>query len=115
MQLLIDFFTAAETVTLFALIAVNLVTGTMVALITRTFSLKAWGGFYASRVLPFVLGYALIYVFAHLGVSALLGPLWEQVVAVVGLAPAVAALLGAIVTNLQEISARREPQPPPGG
>ena len=109
LALITGFFTATETVTLFILIAVNLVTGIMVALITRTFSLKALGGFYLSRVLPFILGYALIYTFAHLGVATLAGPVWEQVTATVGLAPAVAALLGAIGTNLQEIAVRREP------
>lgn len=104
------FFSDTRTLTLFALIAVDLVLGICAALRTQTFAWRAVGRFYETNVLPYLLGYGLIYFIGTLGVAPLLGPLWADVVATVGVGPAVASLAASIATNLATV--RRGPVPP---
>jgi hypothetical protein len=71
----------------------------MVALRTRTFEPRKTGDFYLTNVVPFILGYLLVYTVAYLGVAQLLGELWGTVVATVGIGPAIVALTGSVLSN----------------
>lgn len=81
---------------LVAMIFANLVTGIAVSIYTKTFRLKQVADFLLSRVLPYVLSYFVVVT------AAVVAPYWEIAVSVVwGII--IAALAGAILTNLKEI------------
>ncbi len=81
---------------LVAMIFANLVTGVAVSIFTGTFRLKAIANFLLTRVLPYILSYFAV------GVIAIVEPCWKAAVTVVwGLI--IAALAGAILTNLKEM------------
>lgn len=78
------------------LICANLAAGIAVAICRKTFRLKAVADFLVSRVLPYLLSYLAI------GLVATFEPAWRVSLTVVwGLM--VAALDGAILTNLREM------------
>lgn len=81
---------------LVAMVFANLLTGIAVSIFTGTFRLKAVADFLTSRVLPYVLSYLAV------GVIAVVEPAWQASVTIVwGLI--IAALAGAILTNLKEM------------
>lgn len=79
-----------------ALIVANLLTGVAVSIYTKNFRLKAVGDFLLSRVLPYVLGYLSVVV------VAVIEPAWQAAVTAVW-AVIIAALTGAILSNLKEL------------
>lgn len=79
-----------------ALIVANLLTGVAVSIYTKNFRLKAVGDFLLSRVLPYVLGYLSVVV------VAVIEPAWQTAVTAVW-AVIIAALTGAILSNLKEL------------
>ncbi len=81
---------------LVAMIFANLITGVAVSIYTKTFRLKEVGNFLLSRVLPYVLSYFAV------AVVAVIEPAWEVAVTAVW-AIIIAALVGAILANLQEV------------
>jgi phage-related holin len=94
-----DFIALADGIklTLLAvLIAANFLTGIAVSLYTKTFRLKEVGSFLCTRVLPYVVCYAAV-----CGI-AVVEPAWAPATIIVwGII--LAALVGAILTNLKEI------------
>lgn len=94
-----------RTLTLATLIAVDLVLGIAAALRNGQFDWQYVGTFYRTNVLPFLLGYGLIYGIAQGGVGVLLGPLWGEICATVGVGPAILNLGASIAAHLQQIRA----------
>ena len=92
----IDLANGAKLSVLVAMILANLLTGVAVSIYTRTFRLKEVGGFLLTRVIPYVLGYFSVVI------VAVVEPAWQASIIVVwGII--IAALVGAILTNLKEI------------
>lgn len=81
---------------LVALILANFLTGVAASISTGTFRLKEIANFLVSRVLPYVLGYFAV------ALVALVEPSWKAAVTAVW-AVIIAALVGAILTNLKEL------------
>ncbi len=81
---------------LIVLIAANLLAGIAVSIYTRTFRLKQVGDFLISKVLPYVLSYFAVCFIAVVEHS------WMPAVTVVW-GVILAALIGAILTNLKEM------------
>jgi hypothetical protein len=101
--ILINFLQDNRTLTLLGLIAVNLITGIMAALVTGRFLLGKVADFYRARVLPYILGYMLVYGLSVVGVAELLGPIAGELAAWAGLTIAVANLLDDIRRNLVDL------------
>jgi hypothetical protein len=101
--ILINFLQDNRTLTLLGLIAVNLITGVMAALVTGRFLLGKVADFYRARVLPYILGYMLVYGLSVVGVAELLGPIAGELAAWAGLTIAVANLLDDIRRNLVDL------------
>lgn len=81
---------------LVGMIFANLLTGTAVSIYTKTFRLKATGDFLFTRVLPCILSYFAVVI------VAVVEPVWQIAVTVVwGII--IAALTGAILSNLKEM------------
>ncbi len=81
---------------LVGLIFSNLLTGVAVSIFTGTFRLKEVGGFLLTRVLPYILSYFAV------AAVAVVEPGWQPAVTVVW-GVIIAALAGAILTNLKEM------------
>lgn len=107
--LVLEFLRDERTFAIFALIAVDVVTGIIAALRSRTFQWRAVGDFYGTNVLPYVLGYLLIYGLSVFGVTEFLGALAGELSATIGVAPATVALGASIGRNLQNIRSREQP------
>jgi hypothetical protein len=101
--LLSAFVVDQRTLTLLTLIAVDLVVGIMAALRHGKFDFRKVGQFYRSMVVPYLLGYCLIYCISLSGVAILLGSLWGELAATVGAGPAVFNLGARILDNLGDI------------
>lgn len=97
------FLSDQRTLALLLLIVVDLVVGIIAALRAGVFAWRRVGDFYAHNVIPFLLGYGLIYAIGALGVGALLGPIWQEVAQTVGAGPAVISLVASIGANLLTI------------
>lgn len=78
------------------LIAANFLTGVAVSIYTKTFRLKEVGSFLCTRVLPYLVSYVAVCVIA------VVEPAWQTAVTVIW-AVILAALVGAILTNLKEM------------
>ena len=81
---------------LVGMITANLILGVAVSIYTKVFRLKEVGGFLFTRVLPYVLSYFAVVM------VAIVEPVWEVAVTIVW-AVIIAALTGAILTNLKEM------------
>lgn len=110
-----QFFMDSRTMYLLALIGIDLVTGIIAALRTRAFAFSKLGDFYYSNILPYVLGYLLIYIISLLGIANVLGDLWGQLVASVGLGPALISLIASVGDNLHRIQVGAPPNEPRQG
>ncbi len=108
LTVLTAFLNDQRTLTLLLLIVVDLVVGIIAALRAGAFAWRRVGDFYRTNVLPYLLGYGLVYAIGALGVGALLGPTWQEVVQTVGAGPAIISLIASIGANLLIIRA-----PPP--
>lgn len=109
MTFLMGFARDERTLTLATLIALDLVLGVIAALRGGVFSFHAVGDFYRSNVVPYVLGYLVVYVVSFLGVAALVGPVWGEIAATVGVGPAVLNLGASIARNLVTIRTATTP------
>jgi hypothetical protein len=105
-----SFWADPRTQTLLGLVVVNLVVGVIAALATRTFNARRLGDWYAHTLIPYLLGYLLIWSGGELGIASLLGPIWGEVVATFGVAPA-AALVARITINVAAFRASQVPDP----
>ncbi len=102
-QIVRDFTTDTRTRALFAFIIADIVTGVIASLRTNTFDMRRLAGFYRSSVLPYILGYFLIYLLTLFGMGELLGPVMSEIAATVGVGPAVLTLVASIAINLAVI------------
>lgn len=100
MTLVLSFVQDERTLILFGLIVVDLVVGIIAALRTGVFDPRSVGQFYRTNVVPYILGYLLVYVISLWGIGALLGSVWGEVAATVGSGPAVINLSTSIIRNL---------------
>lgn len=99
------FATDGKTRTMLGLILVDIVTGIIKALRLRTFDAQQLARFYASNVVPYVLGYLLVWIMALLGLDNVLTPTMQDSVASIGFAMIGTTLGASIVKNLQAINA----------
>lgn len=99
-----QFATDNKTRTILALILVDVVTGIMKALRLRVFDPQQLARFYGSNVVPFVLGYLLVWVLSLLGLDAVLSPLVQDALASLGFAVISTTLTASIVENLQQVN-----------
>lgn len=106
----IAFLTADSTLAIVSLIGFDLLTGIIAALRTRQFDIKRIGNFYLSNVIPYVIGYAGLYVFTGIGLAERLPAGIIDLVQPLTSAPAIAALVASIVDNVQR--SRYVPTPP---
>lgn len=102
-QIVLDFVNDPRTRTLFAFIVVDIVTGIAAAFRTRQFDWTRLADFYWTSVVPFILGYLLIYLLTIFGLGALLGPVLAEIGATIGVGPAVLTLTASIAQNLVAI------------
>lgn len=109
MTLILAFVQDQRTLTLAALILADVVFGIAAALRTRTFDARQVGNFYRTNVVPFILGYLLIYTISLWGIGTLLGPLWGEIVAYGGAGPAVVNLGMSIARNLAQLRPQVQP------
>lgn len=103
MNFIRDFAQDERTLTLVTLVVVDVVLGIIAALRGGTFSFQTIGNFYRTNVVPFILGYLLVYGVSMLGVASYVGPVWGEIAATVGLGPAVLNLGASILRNLMAI------------
>lgn len=103
-----DFFNDPTTKTLFAAILLDLVLAVAAALKLGKFDMRKLADFYRSKVLPYVLGFCLVFAFGYLGLSQWLGSLiWGQVTSIFGAGLIMVSLLGDIGDHLKEL--QRDP------
>jgi hypothetical protein len=95
-----SFMQDGRTQMLFAAIVVDVVTGTMCAIRSGKFDFVRFGQFYRTNVIPFVLGWLMIYGFSYLSLTSLVGETWTNIVAYAGYVPALVALGKSITENL---------------
>lgn len=102
-RLILDFAQDARTRTLCAFIIADIVTGVIGALRTNTFDIKRLATFYRTSVVPYILGYFLVYVLTLFGMGELLGTVFSEIAATVGVGPAILTLVASIAVNLAAI------------
>lgn len=110
-----SFWADTRTQTLLGLVVVNFVVAVIAALATRQFDWQRLGDWYAHTLIPYLLGYLLIWSGGKLGLAELLGPTWGDVTATFGVLPAAAALVAKITANLLAFQATRSAAPDPLG
>jgi hypothetical protein len=109
--LLLTFMMDARTQLLFALIALDLVTGVMCALRSGSFQFAKLALFYRTNVVPYILGWFVIFTFGQLGITVLFGQQWGDIVAGIGYAPAVVTLTASIAENVGSLRQPPAEQP----
>lgn len=109
----IAFFEAKSTLSIVALIFIDLLTGIIASVRAKRFDLQRVGAFYLTNVIPYVIGYAGLYVFTGIGLDQYLPPETVNALQPITSAPALAALAGSILDNVQR--ARYAPAPPHEG
>lgn len=92
-----------KTRTILALILTDIVTGVMCALKLRIFDMQRLAGFYGSNVVPYILGYLLVWVLTLLGLDGVISPLIQQGLASLGFAAIGTTLTGSILDNVQRM------------
>ena len=110
--LLFAFLRDGRTQLLFAMIAVDLVTGVMCALRAGHFQWSKVALFYRTNVVPYVLGWLLVFLFGALGITSLFGQQWGEIVASAGYAPAIISLTASITENLAQLRTGTPKEPP---
>lgn len=99
------FATDDKTRTILAFILVDIVTGVMCALRLRIFDIQRLAGFYASNVVPYILGYLLVWILTLLGLDGVLPVQLQAGLASLGSAAILTTLTGSILDNMQRMSA----------
>lgn len=108
-QFFVNFFQATTTQMLFAFILADLILGIAAAIKLGKFDWGRLADFYRTKVVPFVLGYLLVYAFGELGLAALFGPLWGDIAAAAGAGVALLNLGGDIVRHLGDLANNAPP------
>lgn len=116
----VAFFQDARTQMIIIGILLDLLLGVAAALRTGTYSLKRTAEFYRTMVIPFTLGYVILYAAAVLGLANIppvggiaLGPIFDEVSRDLGFGALMLNLLGSIGQNLAEIRGASPAPPPP--
>jgi hypothetical protein len=109
LQFFTDFFQADTTKVLWAFILADLVLGIAAAIKLGVFDFGHVADFYRVKVVPFVLGYLLVYTFGVFGMAALFGALWGNITAVAGAGVAVLNLGADIMRHLSDLSGNSAP------
>lgn len=104
-DLLSTFFSDPKTRSIFLAITIDVVTGIAAALHLHTFDLQRSATFYASNIMPYVLGYLLVWSLALLGLDTLLPQMWQEALASIGSGVIVSALGGSIMDNVSRLRA----------
>lgn len=99
------FASDAKTRTMLGLILVDIITGVIKALRLGTFDAEQLARFYGSNVVPYVLGYLLVWVIALLGLDTIITPAMQESVASIGFAMIGTTLTASILGNLRAINA----------
>jgi len=94
----------SKTRTILAFILVDVVLGVMCALRLRIFDIQRLATFYASNVLPYILGYLLVWILVLLGLDGFLPPMIQDGIASLGFSMIVTTLTGSIIDNLQRMT-----------
>ena len=107
-ELIHAFVNDPRTQLIFYLAFIDLATGLIAAIRTRTFQVSRIGDWYFTNVLPFFLGHFLIFTIGTLRVAPLLDRVGltsfvEELIVTVGVGPAVVALISSIRENLLEV------------
>jgi hypothetical protein len=104
MAMLQDFATDIRTQAIFWLVIIDLITGVIAALRTRTFDFSRLGEWYFTNVLPFLIGHFMIFSLTYLGVDRLpeIRDLLFETLVTVGAGPAILSLITSIKENVQE-------------
>jgi hypothetical protein len=105
--IVVAFLQDEKTLIVLGLIALDILTGMMGALRRGAFEFNKVGRFYLTMVLPYLLGYSVVYVLSAVGLRGLptVGPILEQVGQYGGFAALLSALLPSIGDNLKELQA----------
>ena len=98
------FATDDKTRTILAFILVDIVTGVMCALRLRIFDMQRLANFYASNVVPYILGYLLVWVLTLLGLDGVLPPAVQSGLASLEFAAIVTTLTGSVIDNVQRMT-----------
>lgn len=98
------FGTDDKTRTILAFILVDVTTGVMCALKLRVFDIQRLANFYASSVVPYILGYLLVWVLVLLGLDSVIPPSIQTGLASLGFSMIVTTLTGSIIDNVQRMS-----------
>jgi hypothetical protein len=101
--LLLTFMMDGRTQLLFATIAMDVVTGVMCALRSGQFQWSKLALFYRTNVVPYILGWFVIFTFGQLGITVLFGDQWGEIVSSIGYAPALVTLGASIAENLSQL------------
>lgn len=109
----IAFLEAKSTLAIVALIFLDVLTGIVAAVRSGRFDLQRVGTFYRSNVVPYLIGYCGLYVFAGIGLDQYLASSIVDAVQPITSTPALASLAGSILDNVQR--ARYAPAPPHEG
>jgi hypothetical protein len=97
------FGTDSKTRTILAFILVDVVTGVMAAMRLGTFDGQRLAAFYMSNVIPYLLGYLLVWILVLLGLDTLLPQTVQTGIASFGFAMITTALSYSVLNNLQRM------------
>lgn len=97
------FGTDSKTRTILAFILVDVVTGVMAAMRLGTFDGQRIAAFYMSNVIPYLLGYLLVWVLVLLGLDTLLPQAIQTGLASFGFAMITTSLAYSVMNNLQRM------------
>lgn len=106
------FATDTKTRSIFGAIFADVLTGVIAALRVGTFDAQRLAKFYASNVLPFVLGFALLWSVAAFGLSDFLPAALGDAASSLGYAAIMSALGASIIDNVRRAQAGASPPDP---
>lgn len=98
------FGTDDKTRAIIGFILVDVVTGIMCALRLRIFDMQRIADFYKSNVVPYILGYLLVWVLTLLGLDGVLSPPIQLGLVSLGFATIQTTLTASIIDNLQRMT-----------
>jgi hypothetical protein len=107
-----SFATDAKTRSIFGFIFADVVTGVIAALRIGTFDAQRIAKFYATNVVPYVVGYALLWSVAAFGLADVLPADIGNGVASLGYAAIMASLGASTIDNVRRASAGASPPDP---
>ena len=87
----------------FAAIVVAVITGIMCAIRSGHFDLGRLAQFYRTNVVPYCLGWLMIYAFSYLSLQSLVGETWTNLVSYAGYVPALVSLGKSVTENIASL------------